>query len=86
MGKASKQKQLRKSLLPLVQNKVDGVTINVEGKVPEDFRLANKKYFEQHPLETEYFRSPFPGEFPYLPKKVQVRQIALGTRIRIPID
>lgn len=67
-------------------SKVKNVIINVEGKVPENFRVADKKYFEQHPSETEYFRSPFASEFlPPLPKKVHVRQIATGTRIRIPV-
>jgi hypothetical protein len=53
----------------------------------ENFRLADQEYFERHPGETVYIRSPFPGEFPEVrqPKKVQVHQIEVGMRTRMPI-
>ncbi|BDA76132.1 hypothetical protein CAL7716_102980 (plasmid) [Calothrix sp. PCC 7716] len=66
---------------------VNGVIVNVEGAVAEDFRKADQKYFQQHPQEKVYVRSPFPNEFQETvqPRKVEVRQIEAGTRIRMPI-
>jgi hypothetical protein len=86
MGKASKQKKLKKAFLP-VAKQADRFFINPEGAVAEDFRLADIKYFEQHPEASVYVRPPFPGEFleARQPKKVEVRQIDKGLRTRIPI-
>ncbi|MGI2909272.1 hypothetical protein [Tolypothrix sp. VBCCA 56010] len=92
MGRASRQKKLRKTLSPLAELKklgqIDGVMMNIEGAVPEDWRKADQEYFKQHPNETVYIRSAFPGELPQLPnvKKVEVRLIAEGTRTRRPVE
>jgi hypothetical protein len=79
MGRAATRKKLKKLLSPLkeqvkVFNNTDcsvgsgngfkGVIVNVEGKVAEDFRLADQQYFEQHPGETVYIHASFPNEFP----------------------
>jgi ABC-type polysaccharide/polyol phosphate transport system ATPase subunit len=87
MGSAAKQKKLKRLLSPL-KEQADGFVMNVEGAVTENFRLADQKYFEEHPTQTVDVRPPFPSEFSELPrlKKVQVRQIAEGMRARIPIE
>lgn len=66
---------------------VSNVLINVEGAVKEDFRKADQKYFRQHPEKRVYIRPPFPGEFKETtqPRKVEVRQLEAGTRVRMPI-
>lgn len=77
-----------KERFQLPKNKmVNSVIVNVEGAVAEDFRKADQKYFQQHPQKTVYVRPPFPGEFKesVQPRKVEVRQIEAGTRIRMPI-
>jgi hypothetical protein len=68
-------------------NGFNGVIVNVQGRVAEDFRLADQQYFEQHPSETEYVRPSFPGEFPEVrqPRQVRVTQLEPGTRTRIGI-
>jgi len=92
MGRASRQKKLKKALSPLAELKnlgqIDGVIMNIEGAVSEDWRKADQEYFKQHPNETVYIRSVFPGELPQSPniKKVEVRRIAEGTRTRRPIE
>ncbi|MBP5977401.1 hypothetical protein HW132_32985 [Brasilonema sp. CT11] len=88
MGKASRLKKLRKSLLSIPElQQSNGVMMNVQGSVTEDFRKADQKYFREHPQETSYIRPAFPGEFPQLPNvtKVQVRQVEEGFRTRMPI-
>ena len=77
MGKASRQKKLKK-LTSSLKEQVSGgrsVIANVQGAVTEDFRRADQKYFEQHPSKTVYVRPAFPGEFPELEqlRKVEVR-------------
>jgi hypothetical protein len=89
MGRAARDKKLKKALASLQQqHQASGVLINVEGDVKEDWRKADQEYFERHPEKTMYVRSVFPGELPALPhvKKVQVRLIATGTRIRVPLE
>ena len=92
MGLASRQKKLKKALSPLAELKnlgqANGLMVNIEGTIAEDWRKADQEYFKQHPGETVYIRSVFPGELPQLPnvKKVEVRLIAEGTRVRRPIE
>lgn len=46
MGKASRLKKLRKSLLSIPElQQSNGVMMNVQGSVTEDFRKADQKYF-----------------------------------------
>lgn len=92
MGQTSKQKKLKKALSPLAELKklgqVNGLIVNAEGAVPEEWRKADQQYFKEHPEETVYIRPAFPDEFaPSLKiKKVEVRVIAEGTRVRRPIQ